>query len=68
MSIDIFQGAPIWLNVFMNGSQFKNIISALLFNNIPPPSFKVNLFEIRHNIVSWNDHMKDVFYHTGCTI
>ena len=45
----------------MTSNQFENIIPALIFTGILPPSFKDNLFEIFHIIVVSNDHIKDFF-------
>ena len=45
----------------MTGNIFENTISALLFTDLPPPYFKYKSFEVRHMIVAWNKHTKDVF-------
>ena len=60
-SIDIFEAAPICLNVNMSVHRFESIISALLFTYLPLPYFKDKLFEVRQIIVACNKHMKDVF-------
>ena len=45
----------------MPGHIFENIIAALLFTDLPLPSFKYKLFEVRQMIVAWNQRMKYVF-------
>ena len=61
MSIDIFEGSPIRLNVFISGNESESIIDALLFTGLTPQYFKEKVFEIRQIIVAWNNHMNDVF-------
>ena len=60
-SIAIFEGAPIRLNIFMAGNRFENIITALLFTDLPSPYFKDKLFGILRMIFAWNYHIKGVF-------
>ena len=60
-SIDIFEVAPIWLNVYMTGHIFETIITSLSFNDLPLPYFKDKFFEFLQTIVSCNQYMNDVF-------
>ena len=45
----------------MTGNQLENIISTILFDDLPPPYFRDKLFETFQITVVWNDHTKDVF-------
>ena len=56
-SIDIFEGALIWLNVFMTGNRFGNIVSTFSFTDLLPPYFKEKFFENIQMIVVWDYHM-----------
>ena len=45
-SIDIFEGAPIRLNVYMPGHISENTLTALLFNDNPIPYLRHKLTEV----------------------
>ena len=59
-SIDIFDIAPIQLNVYMTGNRFENIIAGISFTGPPSTYLKEKFFEVIQMIVEYNDHMKDV--------
>ena len=59
-SIDIFEGVPIRLNIYMLVHRSENIIAALSFNDLLIPYFKEKLIEVRQMIVVWNQHMNYV--------
>ena len=52
--IDIFEGTPVRLNIYMIGNIFKNIISTFSFTDILPPYFKDKFFEVRQIVFAWN--------------
>ena len=60
-SSDIFEGAPIWVNIYMAGHIYENIITTLLFTDLRITSFKDKFFGVLHIIVAYNQHIKDVF-------
>ena len=60
MSIDIFEGEPILLNVSITRNQFKYIITRLSFTDIMPPYFKDKFFESIQIIFAWKYNTKDV--------
>ena len=54
-------GAPFRLNDLMSGRRFEEIIGALAFTDLEPPSFKDKFWEIRQMVKAWNDNMCAVF-------
>ena len=61
MSIAIFEGEPIWLNVSITRKQSKYIITGLSLTDIMPPYFKENVFESIQMIFVWKYNTKDFF-------
>ena len=59
--ISPWKGAPWRLGAFMTGWKFERITSSLRLINVPPPSYRDKLHEVRAIIKAWNEHMKDCF-------
>ena len=62
ISIAIFEGEPIWLNVSITGNQFKYIITGLPFTDIMPPYIKEKFLESIQMIFMWKYNTDDFSY------
>ena len=55
--IDIFEGAPFRLAMFMSRNCFENILNNLVYTSADPPAFRDPFWEVRWMIQCWNDNM-----------
>ena len=60
--VSMFEGALFWLNKYMSGAWFEEIISALRYTDEEPPTKFVDRFHsIRKLMSSWNNHYAEEY-------
>lgn len=60
-SMDPFNGPAYRFNEWMSRNRFENIITALRYTNIQPPTYKDKFCQVRQIISEWNANMKKIF-------
>ena len=59
--VTLTAGAPFRLNEFMPRNRFEQIMEALTFTDVEPPSYVDKFWEVRQMIDLWNNNMEEVF-------
>ena len=55
--VNIFEGAPFWLNNFMTRNRFEKILNNITYMNCEPPAFHDHFWEIQQMVEEWNANM-----------
>ena len=56
-NVNIFEGAPFQLNMFMTQNKFEKILNALTYTDCDAPAFRDRFWEVHQMIGAWNDNM-----------
>ena len=56
-NLNIFEGAPFRLNMFMTRNRFEKILNALTYTDCDSPAFRDRFWEVRQMIGAWNNNM-----------
>ena len=56
-NVNIFEGAPFRLNMFMKRNRFEIILNALTYTDCDSLAFRDHFWEVRKMIGAWNDNM-----------
>lgn len=59
--IDVFNGSPFRLNLYMSRNRFEDILYSLGYTKSNPPAYNDKFYEIRDLVDAWNEHMSENF-------